>query len=111
MKIFVSGIAGFLGSHLADAFIKDGHHVVGCDSLIGGELSNVPAEAEFYQYDCCYRNSMLKITKGCDLVYHTAATAYEIRICLVGSEMCIRDSIMEVRTGFEPVYSALQAGA
>ena len=77
MKIFVSGIAGFLGSHLADAFIKDGHHVVGCDSLIGGELSNVPAEAEFYQYDCCYRNSMLKITKGCDLVYHTAATAYE----------------------------------
>ena len=77
MKIFVSGIAGFLGSHLADAFLKDGHHVVGCDSLIGGELSNVPAEAEFYQYDCCYRNSMLKITKGCDLVYHTAATAYE----------------------------------
>jgi len=77
MKIFISGIAGFLGSHLADAFLKDGHHVVGCDSLIGGELSNVPAEAEFYQYDCCYRNSMLKITKGCDLVYHTAATAYE----------------------------------
>ena len=64
MKIFISGIAGFLGSHLADAFIKDGHHVVGCDSLIGGELSNVPAEAEFYQYDCCYRNSMLKITKA-----------------------------------------------
>ena len=32
----------FLGSHLADQFIKDGHHVVGCDSLIGGELDNVP---------------------------------------------------------------------
>ena len=77
MKIFISGIAGFLGSHLADAFIRDGHHVVGCDSLIGGELDNVPVEAEFYQYDCCFRNSMLKITKGCDLVYHTAATAYE----------------------------------
>ena len=77
MKIFISGVAGFLGSHLADAFIRDGHHVVGCDSLIGGELDNVPAEAEFYQYDCCFRNSMLKITRGCDLVYHTAATAYE----------------------------------
>ena len=77
MKIFISGIAGFLGSHLADAFIKDGHHVIGCDSLIGGELDNVPPEAEFYQYDCCFRNSMLRITKGCDLVYHTAATAYE----------------------------------
>ena len=77
MKIFISGIAGFLGSHLADAFIKDGHQVVGCDNLIGGELDNVPVEADFYQYDCCFRNSMLKITKGCDLVYHTAATAYE----------------------------------
>ena len=77
MKIFISGIAGFLGSHLADQFINDGHHVVGCDSLIGGELNNVPEKAEFYQYDCCFRNSMLKITKGCDIVYHTAATAYE----------------------------------
>ena len=77
MKIFVSGIAGFLGSHLAETFIKDGHQVIGCDSLIGGELDNVPPEAEFYQYDCCYRNSMLKITKYCDLVYHAAATAYE----------------------------------
>ena len=77
MKIFISGIAGFLGSHLADKFINDGHHVVGCDNLIGGELDNVPPEAEFLQYDCCFRNSMLKITKGCDLVYHTAATAYE----------------------------------
>ena len=77
MKIFISGIAGFLGSHLADSFIKEGHQVVGCDSLIGGELDNVPVKAEFYQYDCCFRNSMLKITKGCDLVFHTAATAYE----------------------------------
>ena len=77
MKVFISGIAGFLGSHLADKFIKEGHHVVGCDNLIGGELDNVNPEAEFYQYDCCFRNSMLKITKGCDLVYHTAATAYE----------------------------------
>ena len=77
MKVFISGIAGFLGSHLADKFIKEGHHVVGCDNLIGGELDNVNPDAEFYQYDCCFRNSMLKITKGCDLVYHTAATAYE----------------------------------
>jgi UDP-glucose 4-epimerase len=77
MRIFVSGVAGFLGSHLADALIADGHEVVGCDSLIGGELVNVPEQVEFYQYDCCYRNSMAKITQGCDVVYHCAATAYE----------------------------------
>lgn len=77
MKVFISGVAGFLGSHLADAMIADGHHVVGCDNLIGGELDNVPDKVEFYQYDCCYRNSMARITKGCDVVFHCAATAYE----------------------------------
>lgn len=77
MKVFISGVAGFLGSHLADAMIADGHQVVGCDNLIGGELDNVPDKVEFYQYDCCYRNSMARITKGCDVVFHCAATAYE----------------------------------
>ena len=77
MKIFITGVAGFLGSHLAERLLELGHHVVGCDNLIGGELSNVPPEVEFYQYDCCYRNSMLKISKGCDIVYHCAATAHE----------------------------------
>lgn len=77
MKILVTGVAGFLGSHLAERLIEMGHDVVGCDSLLGGELVNVPPEVDFYQYDCCYRNSMLKISKGCDVVFHCAATAYE----------------------------------
>jgi UDP-glucose 4-epimerase len=76
-KIFISGVAGFLGSHLAETFIKQGHYVVGCDSLIGGYLDNVPEQVEFYQYDCNFLNSMKKITKGCGVVYHCAALAYE----------------------------------
>ena len=77
MRIFVTGVAGFLGSHLAEHLLEDGHEVVGCDNLIGGEIINVPPEIEFYQYDCCDRNSIARITKGCDVVYHCAATAYE----------------------------------
>ena len=76
-KIFISGVAGFMGSHLAKHFLDQGHHVVGCDNLIGGYLDNVPAEVEFYQYDCNYLNSMIKITRGVDIIFHTAATAYE----------------------------------
>ena len=41
MKIFVSGIAGFLGSHLAKRMIDLGHEVVGNDNLIGGDLINL----------------------------------------------------------------------
>lgn len=76
-KVFISGVAGFLGSHLADRMIQLGHHVVGCDNLLGGYLDNVNENVEFYQYDCNYYNSMVKITKDCDVVYHCAATAYE----------------------------------
>ena len=42
-RVFVSGVAGFLGSHLADAFLADGHDVVGIDNLIGGGDSGEPA--------------------------------------------------------------------
>lgn len=35
MRVFITGIAGFLGSHIADAMIADGHQVSGCDNLIG----------------------------------------------------------------------------
>lgn len=77
MKIFISGIAGFMGSHIADRMLELGHEVVGVDNLIGGYLENVPEEAEFYQVDCKYLNSMVRHMKGCDIVYHTACTAYE----------------------------------
>jgi len=76
-KIFITGVAGFLGSHLADSFINKGHEVIGCDNLIGGYLDNVNPKVEFHQYDCNFLNSMVKVTKDVDIIYHTAATAYE----------------------------------
>lgn len=76
-KIFISGVAGFLGSHLADKFIAEGYKVAGCDNLIGGYLDNVPSEVEFYQYDLNFHNSIVKITKNSDIIFHCAATAYE----------------------------------
>ena len=77
MKIFVSGIAGFLGSHLADAFIEMGHSVYGCDNLSGGYRENVPAAATWEVADCCDFSAMLRLTQNVDIVYHCAATAYE----------------------------------
>jgi UDP-glucose 4-epimerase len=76
-KIFISGVAGFLGSHLADAFLADGHSVVGIDNMIGGYLDNVPSDVEFYQIDCNDLGRVRELMKGADIVYHCAATAYE----------------------------------
>jgi UDP-glucose 4-epimerase len=77
MKIFITGIAGFLGSHLADRMIELGHTVAGNDTLIGGYVDNVPKQAEFYQIDCCDIEAMTQAMQGSDVVYHCAATAHE----------------------------------
>ena len=77
MKVFITGIAGFLGSHIADAMVYLGHEVVGNDTLIGGYRDNVPKSATFYQVDCNDLDAMKSIMQGVDIVYHTACTAYE----------------------------------
>jgi UDP-glucose 4-epimerase len=77
VKIFITGVAGFLGSHLADAMLAEGHEVIGVDNLMGGYLDNVPEGVDFYQTDCQYLNTMNKLMKDVDIVYHTACTAYE----------------------------------
>lgn len=77
MRIFITGAAGFLGSHLADAMLKDGHRVVGIDNLIGGELDNVNPGVEFHQVDCNDFERVRRLSRSCEIVYHCAATAYE----------------------------------
>lgn len=76
-RILISGVAGFLGSHLADAFLADGHEVVGIDNLFGGYLDNVPTDVEFYQCDCNDIGSVRKYMAGVNIVYHCAAAPYE----------------------------------
>ncbi|HUQ48633.1 MAG TPA: NAD-dependent epimerase/dehydratase family protein [Gemmatimonadaceae bacterium] len=77
MKVFVSGAAGFLGSHLADTFVAGNHQVVGCDNMIGGDLQNLPEGIEYETADCNDLAAMKRLTKDVDLVFHCAAIATE----------------------------------
>lgn len=77
MKIFITGIAGFLGSHLADRMLSLGHEVIGNDTYIGGYTDNVPTNAVCHKVDCCDLQQMKEIMSGVDIVIHTAATAHE----------------------------------
>lgn len=49
MKILVTGGAGFIGSHVVDLYIQQGHEVVVVDDLSTGRISNIHPGATFYQ--------------------------------------------------------------
>ena len=78
MKIFITGIAGFLGANLADYYLGKNFKVSGCDNLVGGTTSNINLKKiKFYKADCEDLNQMTKIIKDVDTVIHAAAYPHE----------------------------------
>ena len=78
-KVFITGAAGFVGSHIADLLLERGAaKVVGLDNLVRGSLDNVErAQAtgrfELVQGDVRDRALVARLTEGCDYVFHEAA--------------------------------------
>lgn len=74
MNILITGGAGFIGSHVADAYISAGHNAIIVDDLSTGSLKNVHPKAKFVQLDI--RSSELRIIferNKIDVVNHHAA--------------------------------------
>lgn len=73
-RVLVTGGAGFIGSHIADAYLRNGDEVVVLDSLVHGRRENVPAGAEFVELDIRDpRAADLIRERRFDLVNHHAA--------------------------------------
>lgn len=72
MRILITGVAGFIGSHLAEALLEQGHDVVGIDNLQTGRRENVPDGVEFTKMGL---QTLLELSKPSpDLVVHAAAS-------------------------------------
>src|SRR6267143_5224876 len=61
MKILVTGAAGFIGSHVADAYVNLGHEVVILDDLSRGSKRNLNSKCRFYQCDIRDREGIEKV--------------------------------------------------
>ncbi len=79
-KTLITGAAGFLGSHLCDRFIAEGHRVIGMDNLITGDLKNIahlfPLENfEFHHHDV---STFVHLEGDLDYILHFASPASPI---------------------------------
>jgi UDP-glucose 4-epimerase len=85
MRILVTGGAGFIGSHIVDQYINDGHTVHIIDNLLTGKIENINKDAKFIHKDI---NNILDLTDEYDIVNHHAA------------QMNVRKSVSD------PIYDA-----
>lgn len=81
MKILTTGGAGFIGSHVVDAYIKAGHKVAVVDNLSTGSRKNLNPRAKFYKADIRDRAAVDRVMKQerPEIVNHHAAIAEVVR--------------------------------
>jgi len=101
MRVAITGAAGFLGSHLTDRFLADGHEVVGFDNFITGQAENLAhlrdnRAFQFVEHDVSER---FTVDGALDGVLHFASAAsppdYQkypletLRVGSVGTSNCL----------------------
>lgn len=77
-RVGITGVAGFIGSHLCDRLLAEGIEVVGVDDLSRGSLANMEEALNhplfrFAQFDCTRRRDLRAAFDGCDAIVHLAA--------------------------------------
>ena len=80
MRVFVTGAAGFIGSHMVDRLLAAGHSVVGFDNMSTGQRRFLAGalghpQFSFHQADLLDRPSLAQAMEGAELVVHFAANA------------------------------------
>lgn len=105
MKILITGVAGFIGAHLAERLLKEGNEVYGIDIMLRNNRENIKElEANerfhFFETSILHESSLDMLIKKCDMIYHLAAA--------VGVENIIGDilKVIEINVdGAKNVFS------
>ena len=120
MRAIVTGGAGFIGSHLVDRLVDDGHAVCVVDDLSTGSESNVSPRAEFHCVNICNGTSLRDVFEAWrpEVVFHLAAQMdvrrstrepdFDARVNVLGGLNVLRSAIA---VGAERIVYASSGGA
>jgi len=95
MKVFITGGAGFIGSHLCDALVAEGKEVTILDNLSTGSKKNIAhleGKIKIFQGDIRDQNLVESLVENCDLVLHMAAA--------LGVDNILENPIESISTNF-----------
>ena len=95
MRVLVTGGAGFIGSHLTERLLKDGHEVAAIDNLGTGSLKNIEnykehSGFEFVKGDIRNAELMEPLVEHSDMIFHLAAA--------VGVKLIAEDPVLTIET-------------
>jgi len=105
MKILVTGGAGFIGSHLCERLLTDGHHVAVIDDLSTGSIKNIGACLDqknftFVNDSVINENTMHTLIDKCDMIYHLAAA--------VGVKLIVEEPVRTIETNIRGTEVVLE---
>jgi len=104
MKVFITGGAGFIGSHLCDALLAEGKEVTILDNLSTGSKKNIAhleGKIKIFQGDIRDQKLVESLVKKCDLVLHMAAA--------LGVDNILENPIESISTNFHGSEVVLNA--
>ena len=101
MKILITGVAGFIGSNLADYLLRKGHKIIGIDDLSYGLLEQVPSGVEFHKLSIL-NNEIYPLFNNVEIVFHLAA-----KNCIAD---CQLDPVETARINVGGIVNIFEAG-
>lgn len=107
-NILITGGAGFIGSHLAEALIKDGHTVTALDNLSTGRTENIKhlqgrRNFQLIQGSVLDEQTVARAMEGVDAVYHLAAALHV--------KLILKHPLESLRTNLEGTETVLKCAA
>ena len=73
MNCLVTGAAGFLGTALSNRLVEEGHHVIGLDDCSASQPDRLSPEVQFVRSELNDKESLWRLLKNVDVIYHLAA--------------------------------------